>query len=155
MATEIERKFLVASPDWAEHAGPPAHLRQAYLANTAKAAIRVRIKGGDAAFLTIKSAEAGMSRLEVETAIPVAEAEQLLTLRQGAVIEKRRYKVPFGGLVWEIDVFEGENAGLVIAEVEIPSVDHPVAMPPWIGAEVTDDARYYNASLAEHPIRIA
>ena len=153
MTAEIERKFLVSGAGWTALAGLPAAIRQAYLAQTDRVSVRVRIKGNDSAFLTVKSAEAGMSRLEVETRIEVAEAEELLALRQGALIEKQRYPVPFGGLVWEVDVFAGENAGLVIAEVELPSTDHPVELPDWVGAEVTDDVRYYNASLANDPIR--
>ncbi len=153
MPAEIERKFLVTGPGWAQLAGMPVKIRQAYLAQTDRVSVRVRVKGEDSAFLTVKSAEAGMSRLEVETRIGVAEAEDLLNLRQGALIEKQRYPVPFGGLVWEVDVFAGENVGLVIAEVELPSTDHPVERPDWVGAEVTDDVRYYNASLASAPIR--
>ncbi len=153
MPAEIERKFLVTGSGWTECAGQPVALRQAYLAQTDKVAVRVRIKGDDAAFLTVKSAEPGRSRLEVETAIPVAEAEELLRLRQGAVIEKQRYPVPYGGLVWEVDVFAGENVGLVLAEVELPAEDVAVELPPWVGAEVTHERRYYNASLATKPIR--
>lgn len=153
MPAEIERKFLVTGRGWTEQAGLPVRIRQAYLAQTDKASVRVRIKGDDAAFLTIKSAVPGLSRLEVETDIPVAEAEELLALRQGAVIEKRRFAVPFGGLVWEIDEFEGENAGLVIAEVELPDEDFAVELPDWVGEEVTHERRYYNAQLATDPIR--
>lgn len=152
MPAEIERKFLVTGSGWAAHAGRPVAIRQAYLAQTGRVSVRVRIKGTDAAFLTVKSAEPGISRLEVEAAIPVHEAEELLELRQGSVIEKKRYQVPFGGLVWEVDVFEGENAGLVIAEVELPDPGFAVELPPWIGREVTDDERYYNARLASEPI---
>ena len=115
--------------------------------------MRVRIKGTKSAFLTIKGAEAALSRVEVETAITLAQAEELLTIRQGAVIEKFRFRVPFGGLMWEIDVFEGENAGLIIAEVEVPTAYHAVQLPPWVGQEVTGDARYYNANLASDQIR--
>jgi len=153
MPAEIERKFLVAGPGWTELAGLPVAIRQAYLAQTDRVSVRVRIKGRDAAYLTVKSAEAGMSRLEVETRISVPDAEDLLALRQGGLIEKQRYPVPFGGLVWEVDVFEGANAGLVIAEVELPGTDYAVALPDWVGEEVTDDVRYYNASLANDPIR--
>ena len=152
MATEIERKFLVTGPGWTEHAGRPARIRQAYLATTGLATVRVRIKGEDTATLTVKSAAPAVSRVEVEATIPVAEAEELLALRQGAVIEKQRYPVPYGGLVWEIDVFAGDNAGLVIAEVELPDAGLALPLPPWSGEEVTADARYYNAQLASEPI---
>lgn len=155
MPAEIERKFLVMGPEWRESAAPPVHIRQAYIANTPLASVRVRIKGTTAAFLTIKGSGAALSRVEVETPIPVEQAEELLAMRQGEVIEKARYRVPFGGLLWEVDVFEGANAGLVIAEVELPTADHPVEFPPWAGVEVTGDQRYYNASLASDPIRAA
>ncbi len=152
MPTEIERKFLVTSEAWRDYAAPPVAIRQGYLAITDRASVRVRIRDGEDAFLTVKSAGAEMLRAEVEVAVPVTEAEQLLTLRQGSVIAKRRYRVPFGGLVWEVDVFEGDNAGLVLAEVELPSADHPVNPPPWAGREVTGIKRYYNASLATEPL---
>lgn len=152
MPAEIERKFLVTNSSWADNAGRPVSIRQAYVALTDRASVRVRIKGGDQAFLTIKSAAPTISRVEVEVPIPVAEAEELLALRTGAVIEKQRHPVPHGGLVWEVDVFAGANAGLVIAEVEMPSADHDVALPGWAGAEVTGDERYYNARLATDPI---
>ncbi|EDP63272.1 hypothetical protein BAL199_28160 [alpha proteobacterium BAL199] len=153
MPAEIERKYLVTGSEWRDAAAPSVQIRQAYIANTPLASVRVRIKGTKSAFLTIKGAEAALSRAEVETAITLAQAEELLTMRQGAVIEKFRFRVPFGGLMWEIDVFEGENAGLIIAEVEVPTADHAVQLPPWVGQEVTGDARYYNANLASDPIR--
>ena len=155
MPAEIERKFLVTSDAWREGAGAPVSIRQAYLAVTDRASVRVRIRNADAAFLTVKSAGAELFRTEVEVAVPVAEAEELLALRQGSVIAKRRYRVPLGGLVWEVDVFEGDNAGLVLAEVELPDADHPVEPPSWVGREVTGDARYYNASLATDPVGTA
>lgn len=155
MPTEIERKFLVTSDAWRLHAGSPTAILQAYIAVTPRASVRVRIKDARTAFLTVKSAGAALSRAEVEVEIPVAEAQELLELRQGAIVEKHRYPVPFGGLVWEIDVFDGANAGLVLAEVELPGADHPVTPPPWAGAEVTGDARYYNASLATDPVGAA
>lgn len=152
MPAEIERKFLVTGSSWKEKAGRPIWIRQAYVAATDRASVRVRIRGDDQAFLTIKSAAPSLSRVEVEVAIPVPEAEELLALRVGAIIEKHRYPVPFDGLVWEVDVFEGDNAGLVIAEVELPAADHPLELPDWVGAEVTGDQRYYNASLATDPV---
>ena len=96
MPTEIERKFLVTSEAWRDHAAPPVAIRQGYLAITDRASVRVRIRDGEEAFLTVKSAGAEMSRAEVEVAVPVVEAEQLLTLRQGSVVAKHRYRVPFG-----------------------------------------------------------
>lgn len=155
MPAEIERKFLVTNASWADNAGRPISIRQAYVALSDRVSVRVRIKDAANAFLTIKSAAPTVSRVEVEVPIPIADAEELLALRQGAVIEKQRYPVPFGGLVWEVDVFSGENAGLVLAEVEMPATDHALVLPDWAGAEVTGDARYYNAQLASDPLGTA
>src|SRR3546814_4938389 len=152
MPAEIERKVLVTGSSWADNAGQPVSIRQAYVALSDRVSVRVRIKGGHAAFLPFKRAAPRIWRVEVEVPIPAADAEELRALRQGAVIEKQRYRVPFGGLVWDVDVFGGENAGLVIAEVEVPAADHAVALPDWAGTEVTGDARYYNAQLASDPI---
>jgi adenylate cyclase len=149
MAREIERKFLVLNDDWRAAAGNPARLRQGYLAMTAKAVTRVRVAGENAAFITVKSNEPGRSRDEYEYAIPHADGAALLKLCVDSVIDKTRYEVDAGGgRVWEIDVFAGDNEGLVIAEIELPDEDAVFDRPPWLGAEVTDDARYYNAALA-------
>ena len=147
MATEIERKFLVAGDGWRSAVTSHLDIRQAYLAVTDANTVRVRIHG-DTAFLTIKSSGSGMSRQEFEFAIPLAEAEGLLAMRRGRVIEKRRHHVPAGALRWEIDVFGGEFDGLIIAEIELPSEDTDFARPDWLGAEVTGDPRYGNAYLA-------
>lgn len=147
MATEIERKFLVTGDGWRSAVTSHVDIRQAYLAVTDANTVRVRIYGG-MAFLTIKSAGAGLSRQEFEFPIPVADAEALLALRRGRVIEKRRHVVPAGALQWEIDVFAGDFAGLVIAEIELPHETADIARPGWLGAEVTGDARYGNAQLA-------
>lgn len=151
MSFEIERKFLVTSDAWRARANKHMHLRQAYLASDGRASIRVRIADNREATLTIKSRSAEMRRLELEYSIPVIEAEAMIPLRLGSVIEKVRSEVPFGGLVWEIDVFSGENEGLIIAEVELSDEHQHVEMPPWIGAEVTRQANYYNGSLAQRP----
>ena len=111
--------------------------------------VRVRILDGQEAVLTIKSAEAGLDRAEFEFAIPLADAEALFALCGGCCLAKRRHHVPVdSGLCWEVDVFEGRHRGLVLAEVELESADAPFARPDWLGAEVTGDARYYNATLA-------
>ena len=148
MATEIERKFLVAGDGWRSQVEASIAIRQAYLSLTDAMSIRVRIVDDAKALLTIKSAQPGPTRSEFEYAIPVEDAQRLLELRTGLVIEKRRYHVPEGPLMWEIDVFEGAHKGLVIAEIELPDAATPFARPDWLGREVTDDARYYNARLA-------
>ena len=119
MSFEIERKFLVRGNDWEKLAIRRTPLRQAYLACNGKISIRIRIKDGGAATLTVKSRPADLRRLELEYDIPVLEAEALLKLRQGSIIEKVRHVIPCGDVVWEVDVFSGDNFGLVIAEVEL------------------------------------
>jgi adenylate cyclase len=148
MATEIERKFLVVGDDWRAEVAHSVVIRQAYLSFTSAMAIRIRIVDDAKAFLTVKSAEPGIARSEFEYPVPVADAHGLIELRTGQVIEKRRHLVRIGGMQWEIDVFEGAHAGLVIAEIELPDKDATFERPPWLGKEVTGDARYYNVSLA-------
>jgi adenylate cyclase len=148
---EIERKFLVADDAWRAGATEHSRLRQAYLTSDGRASIRVRIKGNREAALTIKSRGAELRRLELEYAIPTLEAEALISLRRDSIIEKLRHKVPFGGLIWEVDEFAGENAGLVIAEVELNHEHQRIELPSWVGAEVTGQAEYYNSFLAERP----
>jgi adenylate cyclase len=151
MGVEIERKFLVKDGRWRDLATGQSHIRQAYLALGGKATIRVRIKDDTAAMLTIKSRSAKLRRMELEYPIPVADAQALIGLRRGAVIEKVRHIVPYAGATWEVDVFAGENAGLIVAEVELPHEDYRPELPPWIGREVTGRAEYYNSSLVARP----
>jgi len=151
MGVEIERKFLVKDGGWRNRATERSHIRQAYLALGGKATIRVRIKDDKAAMLTIKSRAAKLRRMELEYPIPVADAQALIGLRRGAVIEKVRHIVPYAGATWEVDVFAGENAGLTVAEVELPHEDYCLELPPWIGREVTGRAEYYNSSLVARP----
>ena len=148
MAEEIERKFLVISDGWRNGATGSALLRQGYLSSNAKATVRVRIRDDASAVLTLKGETVGISRAEYEYAIPVADARELLDMAEPHVVEKRRHDVPFAGLVWEVDVFEGRHAGLVIAEVELEHEQQAVELPDWVGAEVTQDDRYANASLS-------
>ena len=148
---EIERKFLVANDAWRASATGHSRLRQAYLTSEGKASIRVRIKDNRDATLTIKSRGAELRRLELEYSVPTLEAEAMIPLRRGSIIEKIRHKVPFGGLTWEVDEFAGENAGLVIAEVELNQEHQQIELPSWVGSEVTGQAQYYNSSLAERP----
>lgn len=147
MAIEIERKFLVADLD-AALAGAVAceRIAQGYLSADPEATVRVRIRG-ERGFLTVKSRNRGAERGEWEYEIPESDARELLGLSQTPIIDKVRHRVPFGGLVWEVDVFS-RPAGLVLAEVELPRADVSVCLPPWVGADVTSDARYFNSNLA-------
>lgn len=147
MATEIERKFLVASDGWKAAVTHCLDIRQAYLSVTDTNTVRVRLQDGTA-FLTIKSAGAGLTRQEFEIAIPFANAEAMLALRTGRIIDKRRHIVPAGLLRWEIDVFAGDLSGLVLAEIELPTETTEFERPDWLGAEVTGDPRYGNSWLA-------
>jgi CYTH domain-containing protein len=150
LGTEIERKFLVSSGEWREGAKATA-IRQGYLHAGPSHVVRVRTYG-ERAFLTIKSGGAGMSRLEFEYEVPVADASVMLdTLCRRPLIEKTRFAVDVDGTAWVVDVFFGDNDGLVLAEVELDSEAQQVALPPWAGVEVTGDPRYFNAALAERP----
>ena len=148
MATEIERKFLVRGEQWREGAG--VHYSQGYLNRDKERTVRVRI-AGECAFLTIKGVPRGASRLEFEYGIPVADAEQLLQLSDGPIVQKIRHVIVHEGSTWEVDEFLGDNAGLVVAEIELTSEDQPFSRPSWLDREVTHDARYFNSSLAANP----
>ena len=150
MAIEIERKFLLRDDSWKQQISAQRHIRQGYLIGAKQASVRVRIENEQAS-LNIKSATLGVRRQEFEYPIPLADADELLaTLCDPPLIEKIRYLVPFDGHEWEIDVFEGDNAGLVVAELELEHEDAPFTRPPWLGEEVSDDPRYYNTCLAKH-----
>lgn len=146
---EIERKFLVAGDGWRKKAGAPSRLEQGYLARGRRATVRIRIKDGKSATLTIKSRERGASRAEFEYRVAVKDARALLELCGPSRIEKQRYTIAHGKLDWEVDVFEGRHEGLVLAEVELPASDTPVTLPSWVGEEVTADPRYRNSALAD------
>jgi adenylate cyclase len=148
MAQEIERKFLVVNDGWKPMVQSSSLLRQGYLSSNAKATVRVRTWDNARARITLKGASRGMVRAEFEYEIPFADALELLAMAEPHVLEKRRHLVPFAGLVWEVDVFGGRHAGLVVAEVELAHVEQEVTLPDWVGREVTDDDRYYNASLS-------
>lgn len=154
MSFEIERKFLIAGDGWRKLVTTQFPIRQAYLSSDGKASIRVRIKGESVATLSIKSRPADLRRLELEYPIPVIEAEALIQLRQGDVIEKVRHVVPWDGLAWEIDVFGGDNAGLVIAEIELRDEHQQIDLPDWIGTEVTGQRAYYNSALVQQPYAV-
>jgi CYTH domain-containing protein len=150
MGIEIERKFLVQGDRWRSNAAATFY-RQGYILATKERVVRVRI-AGDRAYLTIKGETIGIGRAEYEYPIPVADAAEMLdTLCDRPQIEKTRHRLAIGDLVWEIDEFYGENQGLIVAEVELPHADYPIQAPEWIGEEVTQDPRYYNAYLSKHP----
>jgi adenylate cyclase len=151
MPTEIERKFLLRNDEWKLAADSGTKYKQGYLVGSEKASVRVRIEG-DKAFLNIKSATLGVRRQEYEYSIPNDEAEEMLaSLCESPLVEKTRYIVKFDGLEWEIDVFEGENQGLTVAEVELDDENQKIQLPSWCGKEVSDDPRYYNVNLVKHP----
>ncbi|MEM9091339.1 MAG: CYTH domain-containing protein [Cyanobacteria bacterium P01_F01_bin.53] len=151
MAQEIERKFLVTNDSWRTLAKGQPYC-QGYLATAEPGqSVRVRI-AGDQGFLTIKGPAQGVTRAEFEYSIPVADAQKMLeTLCQRPFIQKMRYRLPIDDVVWEIDEFEGENAGLIVAEVELHSEEQPFERPDWLGEEVSGQTRYYNSSLVKNP----
>ncbi|WP_296510819.1 CYTH domain-containing protein [Rhodoferax sp.] len=148
MGIEIERKFLVQGMAWRNGSG--VLYRQGYLNRDKARTVRVRI-AGDAAFLTIKGQSTGATRAEFEYPVPLQDAQALLPLCDGPLIDKTRYIVLHAGHRWEVDEFAGDNAGLVVAELELTSEDEAFEAPPWLGEEVTHDARYFNSNLAAHP----
>jgi CYTH domain-containing protein len=151
MGFEIERKFLVRDPSVLEGRTGIAY-RQGYLSLDPSRTVRVR-QAGEHGFLTVKGRDHGGSRAEFEYEIPLDEAGALLDLCETPLIDKTRYRIDDGSLTWEVDVFHGDNDGLVVAEVELPARDSAVEMPPWVGDEVTSDPRYFNASLVRRPFR--
>lgn len=153
MALEIERKFLLSSAAWREQVESRELLRQGYLTPGSRCSIRVRI-AGEQAWLNLKAKRSGMTRLEFEYPIPLADADEILSeLCNGPLLEKYRHCIRMGAYVWEIDEFLGDNAGLIVAEIELPDEAAHFARPAWLGEEVTDDERYYNFNLAQKPYR--
>lgn len=153
MALEIERKFLLRSDAWRQHVAKRTLLRQGYLGASSRSSIRARI-AGDRAWLNLKSKRSGLSRLEYEYEIPVSEAnEMLIGLCEGPLIEKYRHELPLGNHLWEIDEFLGDNAGLIVAEIELDDENEMFERPEWVGDEVTHEARFYNFNLATRPFK--
>ena len=152
MAKEIERKYLVKAGAWTPRdAG--THFKQGYLNSQKERVVRVRIEG-DEARLTIKGLTTGVSRSEFQYPLPLADAEILLEeLCEQPLIDKHRHLESVAGRTWEIDVFHGDNDGLLVAEIELPAEDAAFELPPWAGAEVTGDARYFNSNLLRSPYR--
>ena len=153
MGKEIERKFLVKKGMW-RPGGKGNLYRQGYLSTVKERVVRVRVTG-DKGFLTIKGVTVGFSRLEFEYEIPLRDAHQMLdTLCERPLIEKTRYWVEHEGLIWEIDVFLEDNEGLLLAEVELESETQQFNLPDWVGEEVSEDPRYFNANLVKNPFRL-
>ena len=151
MAQEIELKFLVRDDSWRQAATHEIVMRQGFLCDGFERSIRVRTEN-QRAFLNIKSSSDGIHRLEYEYQIPLQDAQQMLArIALQPLIEKVRYLVPAGEHHWEIDVFGGDNRGLVVAEIELPSRDAHFDRPSWLGKEVSSDFRYYNVSLRKRP----
>lgn len=150
MATEIERKFLVISDDWRADATGVA-LRQGYLSRHPDRTVRVRIAGTQA-FITVKGRSRGVTRLEFEYPVPLADAGHMLEeLCERPLVEKTRHTLDIGPQRWEIDEFHGDNQGLIVAEIELLHEDQAFERPAWLGREVSADSRYFNANLASHP----
>lgn len=151
MAIEIERKFLVLGEAW-KASGPGEFISQGYLNRDPARTVRVRIKG-DQAWLTIKGRSEGVARAEFEYPVPVADARELLALCEGPRVEKIRREIHHAGMLWEVDEFLGDNAGLVVAEIELCSADQAFECPDWLGEEVSADPRYFNSQLAQRPFK--
>ncbi len=153
MATEIERKFLLANDNWRKDADEGINIIQAYMSSNEKSSVRIRIHG-DTANLNIKSKTLGIQRSEYEYPVPFDDAREMIeSLCDKPYIEKTRFHVMHERHEWEIDVFAGDNEGLIVAELELDSVDENFNLPDWIGEEVSNEARYYNISLATHPYK--
>ncbi|MFT3756917.1 MAG: CYTH domain-containing protein [Pseudoxanthomonas sp.] len=157
MGIEIERKFLVTGDGWRAAAHKVVPMAQGYLnsldaveSGAQQASVRVRIEG-EAAFLNLKSRQLGTTRQEFDYAIPLADAQALLALCVGGRVEKRRHYVEHAGKLWEVDEFLGDNAGLVVAEIELGAADEAFDLPIWAGKQVTEQLRYYNLALAARP----
>ena len=150
MGKEIERKFLIKNDAWRALAKGTVY-RQGYLSTVKERTVRVRTID-DQGYLTIKGITIGATRAEYEYEIPAQEANEMLDdLCEKPIIEKKRYVVAFDGLAWEIDEFDGENSGLIVAEVELTDEDQSISLPDWVGEEVTGDPRYFNSNLIKHP----
>ena len=149
---EIERKFLVKNDSFKKEAFTINRIMQGYLSSVAERTVRIRLKG-ETAYLTIKGAsnESGLSRFEWEKEIPVADAKNLILLSEAGIIDKTRFEIKIGIHLFEVDEFYGENDGLIIAEIELTSETETFIKPDWLGEEVTNDIRYYNAYLSSNP----
>lgn len=147
MGRETERKFLVTSTVYRNMATSRTEIRQGYLNRDPERTVRIRTRG-DKGYITVKGLTSGFTRQEFEYEIPFQDASEMMGLCIPPLLEKTRYEVPYGGHVWEVDEFGGNLTGLTVAEVELPSEDTPVELPPFAGQEVTGDPRYYNSNLS-------
>ena len=149
---EIERKFLVRDNTFVDEAYMKRRIVQGYICSDKGRSVRVRIRDNEG-FLTIKSAtnERGWSRYEFETPIPLNDAEELMGLCLPGIIDKIRHYIKVGSHIWEVDIFHGENEGLIMAEIELESEEDSFEIPLWAGQEVSGDAKYYNSMLAKYP----
>jgi adenylate cyclase len=153
MALEIERKFLLRSDEWRAHVRSRVLMRQGYLSSGSRCSIRART-AGEFAWLNLKARRSGTTRLEYEYPIPRSDADEILNeLCAGPLIDKYRHEIAIGPHVWEIDEFLGDNAGLIVAEIELSSEGETFERPSWLGEEVTADERYYNFNLAQRPFK--
>ena len=152
MPKEIERKFLLQNENWKSHFISRQIIKQGYLSTQKERAVRVRVVG-EKGFLTIKGETVGMTRLEFEYEIPVQEANELLQLCEKPLVEKERFIILQGKLRWEVDIFEGDNEGLNLAEVELEDENQEIEIPDWVGEEVTYDSRYFNSNLVKMPFK--
>ena len=154
MGREIERKFLIKASEWAKLDKPGGkHLRQGYLVSAPNKTIRVRTTD-DKAWITIKGISVGASRLEYEYEIPLVEGLELLDNFAEAELEKIRYEIHHQAKLWEVDVFLGDNNGLIVAEIELDSEDEKFELPEWVAEEVTEEKKYYNSNLTKHPFKL-
>jgi CYTH domain-containing protein len=152
MANEIEHKYLIKIEQW-RPADAGVLYRQGYLSSIKERVVRVRV-AGEHGFITVKGMTTGLSRLEFEYPIPLGDAAVMLDmLCERPLIEKTRHREMWAGRTWEIDVFHGDNDGLVIAEVEVADAQERIVLPSWVGAEVSDDPRYFNNNLAGNPYK--
>jgi adenylate cyclase len=153
MGKEIEHKFTVVNDSWKQTVTRSARFRQGYMGTDEKASVRIRLED-DKANINIKSATLGIQRMEYEYQIPVDDANEMLnSLCHKPIIEKTRYFVPYKGKTWEVDVFEGDNDGLVVAEIELNDENESFELPEWAGEDVSHDTRYYNVCLVKHPYK--
>ncbi len=152
MGLEIERKYLLKNANWKQHIKKQTQIKQGYLNAEKERTVRVRVYGNQG-FLTIKGKSIGATRQEFEYEIPLKDAIALMLLCQQPIIEKTRFEVEVDKKIWEIDVFEGENEGLTLAEIELNSEAETFQIPEWIGKEVTDDIRYFNSKLMANPFK--
>jgi len=151
---EIERKFLVKNDSWRLHAGTGMFYRQGYVASDETGLVRVSLTV-DQSWLTIKRAQSPLRRLEYEYPLPRDDAEEMFReVCLSGQIQKQRYRIPHAGHVWEVDVFEAENAGLVVAEIELSEEGETFERPDWLGKEISTDSRYFAMNLARHPYTI-